>query len=253
MGEALISRVASWAAVRKQLVEVQKSNWNAPAYSRWINRPLGRIFAATGYKLGVSPNMITAISACFTFPGILLLASCRPSWPIGVVISALLVVGYALDSADGQVARLRGGGTPAGEWLDHVIDSVKMGSLHIAVAIMWFHDQREWPVWTVLIPLLFQVVASVSFFSMILTDLIERESGAKVNRIALQRGERPSVLMSLIGIPADYGFMALSFALLGWFTGWRWLYVALFVFNVLLLAVLLVRWYRRVAAGPQGG
>lgn len=250
MTEPLISQTESWVAIRRRLIDVQKSSRNAPAYSRWVNRPLGRIFAASGYKLGLSPNAVTGISACFTFVGIILLASSQPSWPTGLLVSSLLVVGYALDSADGQVARLQGGGTPGGEWLDHVIDSIKMGSFHIAIAVMWFRNLQGWPTLTVLIPLLFQIVASVTFFGIILTDLVERISGAKVARLSSEES-RPSILMSLIGIPADYGFMALSLMLLGWLSGWRWLYSILFVFNALLLVVLLARWYRRVAAGRR--
>ena len=43
--------------------------------------------------------------------------------------------GYALDSADGQVARLTGGGSLLGEWLDHMIDSTKIAALHLAVLL----------------------------------------------------------------------------------------------------------------------
>lgn len=245
--EPLIAATEPWGAVRDALAAAQKSNRNAPAYSRWVNRPLGRIFAATGYRAGLTPNQITAISAVFTFTGIALLATCTPSWPIGVVIAGLLVIGYALDSADGQVARLRGGGTPAGEWLDHVIDSIKMGGIHIAIAVMWTRNLGDWPLWTVLIPLVFQIQSSVNFTGLLLTDLVMRAAGAKKPVLAKDEA-RPSIVMSLIGIPADYGFLALTMALLGWFPGWRWIYTLLMVLNVALLGILLIRWYRRVAA-----
>jgi phosphatidylglycerophosphate synthase len=61
-------------------------------------------------------------------------------------------VGYAFDAADGQLARLRGGGSLAGEWLDHMIDAAKVSSLHVAVAISvyrWF----AWAIGWVLVPL----------------------------------------------------------------------------------------------------
>lgn len=245
--EPLIAQTEPWNAVRQALAAAQKSNRNAPAYSRWVNRPLGRVFAATGYKVGLTPNQITAISAVFTFAGIILLATCTPSWPVGLSVAVLLVIGYALDSADGQVARLSGRGSVGGEWLDHVIDSIKMGSIHIAVAIMWTRNLGEWPLWTVLIPLAFQVQASVSFTGILLTDLVMRAAGAKKPVLAKDEG-RPPTAMSLVGIPADYGFLAVTFALLGWFPGWRWVYAILAVLNIALLGVLLIRWYRRVAA-----
>ena len=237
----------TWNQLRRDLATAQKSNRNAPAYSRWVNRPLGRIFAATAFKLGLTPNQVTGISALFTFAGIGVLATGTPSWWLGILVAALLVLGYALDSADGQLARLRGGGSPAGEWLDHVVDATKLATLHLAVAIFWFRSLDGWPLTTVLIPLAFAAQASVWFFGIVITDLVLRERGAKQVTLAHQE-ERPSTLMSLLGIPADYGFLALSMALIGWFDVWRVVYALLALGNIGLLLVQLVRWYRRVAA-----
>lgn len=236
----------TWNQLRQDLAKAQKSNRNAPAYSRWVNRPLGRIFAATAFKLGLTPNQVTAISAVFTFAGIGVLATGTPSWWLGILVAGLLVLGYALDSADGQLARLRGGGSPAGEWLDHVVDATKLATFHLAVAAFWFRSLGDWPLATVFIPLAFAAQASVWFFGIVITDLVLRERGAKQVKLAHQE-ERPSTMMSLLGIPADYGFLALSMGLIGWFDGWRLLYALLAVGNIGLLAVQLVRWYGRIA------
>lgn len=243
----LIDRAQPWGAVRDALVAAQKSNRNAPAYSRWINRPLGRVFAASAYKLGLSPNAISLISAAFTFAGIALIAAGTPSVWLGVLVCALLVIGYALDSADGQVARLQGGGSLAGEWLDHVLDAFKNTAFHLAVAVMWLRNPDGWPGWTVAVPLVFTLQASAWFFTMILTDLLLRNAGAKKQVLAVEEGRQP-IWTSLLGIPADYGFLCLVMVLLGWYSGWRWLYVLLAAANVAVLALQLVRWYRRVAA-----
>ena len=61
-------------------------------------------------------------------------ASRRPGG-VGRRRRCLLVVGYAFDAADGQLARLRGGGIIAGEWLDHMVDAIKVASLHLAVLV----------------------------------------------------------------------------------------------------------------------
>jgi phosphatidylglycerophosphate synthase len=243
----LIPRSAPWGEVRGALMAAGKSNRNAPAYSRWINRPLGRVFAATGYKLGLTPNAISLISAAFTYAGIALIATGSPSWWLGVVVCLLLVVGYALDSADGQVARLRGGGSLAGEWLDHVLDAFKNTSFHLAVAVMWFRSLGDWPQATTLVPMVFALQATGWFFTMILTDLLLRNAGVKKQVLAVDEGRQP-IWTSLLGIPADYGFLCLVMVLLGWYPVWRWLYVLLAVANVLLLFLQLARWYRRVAA-----
>jgi phosphatidylglycerophosphate synthase len=59
------------------------------------------------------------------------LATAPATWFVGL-ITVVLVLGYALDAADGQLARLRGGGSSLGEWLDHMIDSAKVVGPHLA-------------------------------------------------------------------------------------------------------------------------
>src|SRR5690349_3353606 len=95
---------------------VQKSSKGGPQCSLYVIRPLGRIFAAAAYQVGLTPNQVTYLSATFTFGGLLLLALAPATWPVGLLVTVCLVLGYALDSADGQLARLRGGGSLLGEW-----------------------------------------------------------------------------------------------------------------------------------------
>src|SRR6185436_886779 len=106
--------------------------------SRFVNRKIGRVLAAGSYQLGLTPNAVTGISALFSAAAIAIIACLSPSVGVGVLVAVLLLLGYAFDSADGQLARLRGGGSPAGEWLDHVVDSIKVVALHLAVLIGWF-------------------------------------------------------------------------------------------------------------------
>lgn len=243
--EPLIERAAPWDEVHGALTGAQKSNRNAPAYSRWVNRPLGRVFAATAYRWGITPNQMSVISACFSFAGIALIAAGSPTWLTGVGVAVLLMLGYALDSADGQIARLAGGGSLAGEWLDHMFDAFKTSSFHLAVTVLWMRHLDGWSPWTGLIPLAFAWQASVWFFGLILTDLLMRNAGRKKPVLASEEGSQ-SRWTSLIGIPADYGFLCLFMVLLGWWDGWRVLYTALAAVNILILAVQMVRWWRRL-------
>ena len=242
----MIERGARWEDVRRALASAQKSNRNAPAYSRWVNRPVGRVFAATGYKLGLSPNVVSLISAVFTFSGIGILAASTPSIGIGALIALLLVLGYALDSADGQIARLEGGGSLAGEWLDHVLDAFKVTWFHLAVAVMWFRNPPGWDAWTTVLPLIFSLQASVWFFAIIVTDLLLRNAGAKQVTRAVDEGRQP-IWTSLLGIPADYGFLCLAMLVFGWYPMWRWGYVLLLAANILVLLLQLGRWFARVS------
>ncbi|WP_279581122.1 CDP-alcohol phosphatidyltransferase family protein [Fodinicola feengrottensis] len=148
----------------RRLPAAQKSAKGAPAYSRFVNRKLGRYLAAFAYRVRMSPNQVTIISALFSFAAIAMIALVRPSLPMGIAVCLLLlVIGYALDSADGQLARLTGRGSRAGEWLDHFVDSAKIVTLHAAVLVS-FYRFFALPPALLLIPLVFCCVATVLFF-----------------------------------------------------------------------------------------
>lgn len=230
-----------------RLAAAQKSNKGAAAYSRWVNRPLGRRFAAAAYRLGLAPDQVTLVSACVTFGGIALLALARPGLPVGLGVALLLVLGYALDAADGQLARLTGTGSLTGEWLDHVVDCLKISTLHLTVALAWYRAGSPTGAW-LLVPLVFTVASAVFFFAIILVEQLRRRAGIT----PAPDTRRPSVLRSLLVLPNDYGLLCLSFALWGWRAGFTAVYALLAAANVGLLVIALVRWYRelrRIDAG----
>ena len=226
-----------------QLKSVQKTSRGAPFYSLVVNRPLGRFFAAGAHQLGLTPNQVTIISAVFTFTGIFLIAVLRPG-PVGaLLITAALVLGYALDAADGQLARLRGGGTLSGEWLDHSIDSVKIATLHLAVLVAFYRWFAVSP-WWLLVPLAFTTAYVVHFFGMLLTDLLTRVRTAQTG-VAPETGA-PSRVMSVLKLPTDYGFLCLSFLLLAWPPAFLVVYTGFTIAMVGYTALVLPRWYRRL-------
>ncbi len=226
-----------------QLKQAQKSPKGAPIYSLLINRPLGRIFAAGAHQLGMTPNQVTMVSAMGTFTGIIVIALATPGAAVGIVVAILLVLGYALDSSDGQLARLRGGGSPLGEWLDHVIDSFKIATLHLAVLLMFF---RWLPAgsWWLLVPLLFEAVSVIHFFGMLLTDLLERQHRPPGTK-APQQG---NLLMSAAKLPTDYGLLCLGFVLLTWPTVFLYFYAFLAIATTGYTALVLRRWAGRMSA-----
>jgi phosphatidylglycerophosphate synthase len=238
-------RAESYGSTVRRLSSAQKSAARGgPAYSIYVNRKLGRYLAAAAHQAGLTPNAVTAISAVFTFSGIIVLALAEPSWTAGLLVTLLLVIGYALDSADGQVARLRGGGSPSGEWLDHVVDSAKVSSLHLAVLITAFNNFDLPNPALLLVPVAFTVVAAVSFFAMILNDLLKA-----IHSTAKRGGGRPPTLMrSLLGVPTDYGVLCFVFILLGAPAVFFAVYSVLFVLNAGYLALALVKWFRDMNA-----
>ena len=228
------------------LARAQKTTRGAPLYSRAVNRPLGRRLAALAHVVGATPDQVTAASAAVTAAGIaaIALAPAGARW-WGLLVAALLVLGYALDAADGQLARLRGGGSLAGEWLDHVVDAAKIATLHLAVAVWAWRGGQDGP-W-LLVPLAFSAVASTWFFTVILNDHLRRLSGGRDGQAAVTSARRPSLLRSLAALPADYGALCVLFAVLGLPGLFRPLYALLALgFGAVALASMVV-WRRQMS------
>ncbi|WP_231988321.1 CDP-alcohol phosphatidyltransferase family protein [Nakamurella panacisegetis] len=236
---------APYSEVVRSLSTAQKPSKGAPAYSRFVNRRLGRLIAAGAFKLGLTPNTVTAISAVFSFAGIAVLALVSPAVWVGVVVCLCLVLGYAFDAADGQLARLQGSGSSAGEWLDHMVDATKISSLHLAVLVSAY---RFMPVGraALLIPIGFTVVAAVMFFGMILNDQLRRQFQARSGQ-PLERGGT-SLLRSLLVIPTDYGLLCVVFVVLGWPLVFFWVYAFLFVASAGFMLLASVKWFRDMKA-----
>lgn len=229
----------------------QKPSRGTAAYGRYVNRPAGRVVAAAAHTVGLTPDGATAISAVLSGLGLVVLAVAHPSWWTGVAVAVLLAAGYVMDSVDGQLARLRGGGSVRGEWLDHTVDCFKTSSLHLAVAISWFrfppmHDRA-----ILLVPLGFSVVQSVTYFGLILMPFLRRTAGAgSVVAGPPEPAEHP--LRKWVILPTDYGFLCWTFVLLGWPRGQFWVYTVIFVLCVGMLALALRKWWRELGALGRG-
>ena len=222
----------------------------SPAYSRFVNRRIGRYLAAGSYQLGLTPNQVTFISACFSAAAIAAVALVRPTVLVAVGITLALLLGYAFDSADGQLARLRGGGSPAGEWLDHVVDSGKTAAVHLAVLICWFRFYDLESNGVLLIPLGFTLVQVVFFFTQILTDQLRRAHPAQAPAPA--DASAAAVVRSLMVAPTDYGLLCIAFVTLAWHQVFGVLYTLFFAGTALFLLAALPKWFREMAALPRG-
>jgi phosphatidylglycerophosphate synthase len=238
-------RPRGFGAALQTLSSKQKTAKGAPAYSRFVNRKLGRVLAAACYVAGLTPNQVTLISAAFSAVAIVLLAVAEPAVWLAVAVTLCLVLGYAFDSADGQLARLRGGGSWAGEWLDHMVDCVKLPALHAAVLISWYRFFDLDGAGYLLIPLAFLVVSATLFFAMILTDQLRRLSRT-VTGAAPAEPARASTVRSLLVIPTDYGLLCLAFLLLAAEQVFVLGYTLLLAGNLLFLLAAVAKWFREV-------
>ena len=247
-GDATGARPTTREAM-ESLRAAQKASPGTPLYSRLVNRPLGRVLALVALRLGLTPNTVSLVSAAFSFTGIGVLALSTPSPLVAVVVAALLVIGYALDSADGQVARATGAGAPSGEWLDHMVDAAKIASLHAAVA--WSALSHAGPSrLPVVLALGFGVVASVTFFGMILTDQLRRAGGLPKQ---LPTSRSSDLVRAVLVLPSDYGLLCLVFLLLGWPSLFYGAYGLLAAGSLALLLVAVSRWWSQMRGLTPAG
>ncbi|MFC9295262.1 CDP-alcohol phosphatidyltransferase family protein [Streptomyces sp. NPDC057011] len=240
--------MASVGTALRELRGAQKSAKGVSLYSRFVNRPAGRFLAAGSYALGLTPNQVTLVSAAFSFAAVAAVALAAPSWGLGLAVWAALAVGFAFDSADGQLARLRGGGSPAGEWLDHVVDCAKLTALHTCVLIAFYRFPDAYGTqahgW-LLVPLGFQLAAVVTFFGGLLTEKLKPKAAPGSPAAA------PSTVRAVALLPVDYGVFCGVFLLLGGGTLFRWAYAGFGVVAALFLVAFLAKWFRELSAVPR--
>lgn len=223
-----------------------KPGRGAPPYSRWVNRRFGRWLAAEAYVLGLTPNKVTLLSAAMTFSSLVLVIVVPPAVWLGILVAFLLLLGYALDSADGQLARLRGGGSKSGEWLDHVVDATKIGVMHSAVLISFYRFSGEKDSLLLIVPLVFMVASFVFFFGMILTDQLRRAAATEAGQKYAKPSGGGGALQTLVALPTDYAVLCLSFVLLGAHGVFAIVYVLLAAAQTLITAAVLARWWREL-------
>lgn len=237
----------SYLDVVRRLAAAQKpAARSAPAYSRYVNRRIGRYLAAWAYRAGLSPNAVTGISALFSLAAIVLLIVLPPSWGQGIAVAVLLLVGYAFDSADGQVSRLQGTSSPSGEWLDHMVDATKVSTMPLALAVGFYRFDvvaRGW----LLVPIAFAIVAAVLFFGMILTEQLRRRTAGAVP-LATEQPGRPSWLRAIAVLPMDYGVLCVSFVLLGAVPVFVVVYTLIAAATTAFLLLAAVKWFRELQA-----
>lgn len=228
---------SSYRTAVARLASAQKSGAGQPAYLRWVNRPLGRRAAAAASVLGLSPNAVTALSGLCSLAALLLIALLPPTVAVALGATALLLAGYALDSADGQLARLTGTGSLAGEWLDHVVDAARLPLFHLAIAIHFFRWGDSF--WFVGAALGYMLLSSVWFFAQTLAE--------KLGERGPDAPDAPT-WMSFVKAPYDVGTVYLTVLALPFPTLFAALYLALFGFTLAVAALSLRRKYRMLAA-----
>lgn len=212
---------------------VRKPGAGVPAYTRWVNRGLARYAAAAAYRWGVSANGVTILSAVMSAVAIALIILAPPRVLVGVAAAVLFAIGYLLDSADGQVARLSRQSSPAGEWLDHVVDAIRSPAIHLAALVgLWRQGGPRW-VWVV--AMLYCLMTAGQFMSQILAEQLSKSKATPLTHSGIRQ--------SLLLLPSDPGVLCWLFLLWGAHSVFVPTYTAIFALNLLHTGVSMRRKY----------
>lgn len=241
----MASGTMTYGAALRELRGAQKTAKGVSLYTRYVNRPLGRMAAAAAFRAGLRPNQVTVISALCTNGALAAVVLVRPSWPLAAAVYAGLAVGYVLDSADGQLARVSGRSSPAGEWLDHVVDSAKAVALHSAVLVSLYRFFDLPGAGWLLVPLAFQLCAVLIYCGGLLTEKLKPRAAAGPG---VAPASRPSRVRAVALLPVDYGVLCAVFLLLGSESAFLAGYAVLCAAYALFAVAFLAKWYREVAA-----
>ncbi|MBN1971470.1 MAG: CDP-alcohol phosphatidyltransferase family protein [Candidatus Delongbacteria bacterium] len=190
-----------------KLKYLQKGSLGTPAYTRYINRWFGRLFASFIALFEITPNAISLLSSIITLISfILFLLLNKIHFFTSLVLVILLMLGYALDSADGQLSRLLIKQSKRGEWLDHTLDAIKIPLGH-GVAI--FYIINTWAInhsWFVLYLILLSLTSGRFLSNILKTKLIDYKS--KKSQVDSTNND---VIKSILLLPEDYGVYILLF------------------------------------------
>jgi phosphatidylglycerophosphate synthase len=236
-----VPKIDGLRAVHHRLQAYQKPARGVSSYSRRINRPIGRWLAALAAVARLTPNQLTVVGALCSVVAIGIIAALRPTVGSGVAAGLLLMLAFALDSADGQLARLQHAETRSGEWLDHMIDAATKMGLHIAVLFSWYRQAKTGP-WLA-VPVIFLFVSVLLFFAVTLGGMLRRLDGVTAeNRPPLSgKAFRP-----VLQLPADHGIVCALFLFWGLPFLFQIGYTVVLVAQVAFLCAFSVYWLKEL-------
>lgn len=201
------------AAVTASLNSSNKVRDGVLPYTRYVNRPLARPIVRAAFLLGISPNALTLISGALSVVSFGIIAVSTNIQPLhGIVLSGILLLAYAMDSADGRLSRVLGSSSPMGEWLDHSLDGIKLCFAHAACLafLMMNSDMMAKPAALVGMVILAAVVGN--FTANLLREKVCPASSEYVE----QSKSSMRVLRQVLFTPLDYGVFCMIFILLPW-------------------------------------
>lgn len=129
----------------------------AGLFTTLVSQRLGAYLAAGAHRARLSPTVLTLANLLLGLAAAVYVTATAgavadgrmAAWPAGVVAFVAWHVGYALDCADGQLARATGTGSPAGARVDILSDVAIQIALVAAVGEVAVAQRPATPAWLV--------------------------------------------------------------------------------------------------------
>lgn len=142
---------------RPTVADFHRTNRGGGLFSESISQWLGAAFAVAAHRLGLRPTALTITNLVLglaTSVTVVALAGRVadgdvPAWVVGLLALVGWQVAYALDCADGQLARVTGQGSPAGARVDVLCDVAAQIALVAALGATAVAQHPSTPPWLV--------------------------------------------------------------------------------------------------------
>ncbi|SDY16686.1 Phosphatidylglycerophosphate synthase [Micromonospora pattaloongensis] len=151
------SAITSAELSRPTAGDFYRVNRGGGLFSEAVSQRLGAAFALLGHRLGLSPtaltlaNLVLGLATSVTVVALAerVAAGTVPGWAIGLVALVGWQLAYALDCADGQLARVTGRTSPSGARVDVLCDVAAQITLVTALSTVAVAQRPSTPVWLV--------------------------------------------------------------------------------------------------------
>lgn len=142
---------------RPTVADFYRVNRGGGLFSEAFSQRFGAALALAGDRLGLAPtaltiaNLLLGLAASATVVALAgpVAAGDVPAWLVGLVALVGWQVAYALDCADGQLARVTGRGSAAGARVDVLCDVAAQIALVTALGAVAVAQRPGTPVWLV--------------------------------------------------------------------------------------------------------
>ncbi|WP_446217484.1 CDP-alcohol phosphatidyltransferase family protein [Micromonospora sp. IBHARD004] len=142
---------------RPTVADFHRVNRGGGLFSESISQWLGAVFALAAQRLGLRPtalsiaNLLLGLAASATVVALAdrVAAGSVPAWVVGLVALVGWQVAYALDCADGQLARVTGQGSAAGARVDVLCDVAAQIALVTALSATAVAQRPSTPTWLI--------------------------------------------------------------------------------------------------------